>query len=170
MKIWRGLSVVMGLFVATACGNGTTAADAGGSGDSGSGPLDTGVAPDSGAVDSGTTGAPLHDCAESDFIDLRSGTPDDRMIMVPTGTTMFDMPCVTISTGQEVMFMWDFSMHPLAAGVAPGHPGMGTTPTPIQPQTTGMLYTVAFPSEGNYPFYCTTHFHSGMMGVVRVMP
>jgi len=92
------------------------------------------------------------------------------MIMVPRGTTTFDHPCMTISAGQAVMFMWDFSMHPLVAGVAPGHTGTGTEPSPIVSQTTGELYEPAFPAAGDYPFHCGTHGHGGMYGVVRVLP
>ena len=31
-------------------------------------------------------------------------------------------------------------------------------------------YTVAFPNPVNYGYYCMTHLHSGMFGVVRVIP
>lgn len=134
------------------------------------------------ATDSGTPGtdAPaeidgggvvaVHDCDEADFVDLTGGTPDDRMIMVPRGTFTFDNPCITISAGQAVMFMWDFAMHPLQPGVAPGHPGTSTEPTPIVAQTSGALYEVTFPTAGDYAFYCGMHYHSGMYGVVRVVP
>lgn len=133
--------------------------DAGGDRDSGS------------QVDAPMAGPATHDCEEADFLDLTAGSDDSRMIMVPTGTTMFDQPCITIREGQSVMFMWDFSMHPLGAGVAPGHPGTSTEPTPIEPQTSGSLYTALFPSAGDYAFYCETHFHTdAMYGVVRVVP
>jgi plastocyanin len=33
-----------------------------------------------------------------------------------------------------------------------------------------MTYTVAFPSAGYFPFYCSTHAHLNMVGVVQVMP
>jgi plastocyanin len=110
----------------------------------------------------------VHECGGSDFVDLTASAPDDRMIMVPRGTFTFDNPCITISAGQAVMFMWDFAMHPLQPGVAPGHPGTGTEPSPIVARTTGALYEVTFPAAGDYPFYCGTHYHSGMYGVVRV--
>lgn len=93
------------------------------------------------------------------------------MIMVPSGTSLFDQPCITIRAGQSVMFMWDFSAHPLAPGVAPGHPGTSSEPTPIEPRSTGALFTPVFPGPGDYAYYCSTHFHSNAMyGVVRVVP
>ena len=111
-----------------------------------------------------------HGCEEADFVDRRSGSPSSRMIMVPRGTFSFDFPCMTISAGQAVMFMWDFSLHPLAPGVAPGLPGTGTEPSPIVAQTSGALYEPTFTTPGDYPFHCATHFGSGMVGVVRVVP
>lgn len=157
-----------------------TAACSGASTGSDAGPLppDTGMS----STDSGTPGTDVpaeddagglvttHGCGEADFVDLSAGAADERMIMVPRGTFTFDNPCITISAGQAVMFMWDFGMHPLQPGVAPGHPGMGAEPSPIVAQTTGALYEVTFAAAGDYPFYCGTHYHSGMYGVVRVVP
>lgn len=165
MKL-RMMWMVVACGALAACGGTNGGTDAGGtSNDAGN---DAGASVDSGPPDTGAP-APLNGCAEADFIDLRTATADGRMIMVPRGTSTFEMPCITISASQEVMFMWDFSLHPLVAGAAPGTTG-GATPSPIQPQTTGMLYTVAFPNAGDYPFYCSNHVSSGMMGVVRVMP
>lgn len=158
------------VLVLASCGGSSSGTDSGsGITDSGGG-NDAAVEVDSAAeVDSGPVAT--HDCGDADFIDQTAGTADDRMIMVPRGTTTFDFPCMTIRAGQSVMFMWDFTMHPLAAGgVAPGHPGTGTTPSPIEARTSGVVYDVAFPSPGDYPFYCETHHHSGMVGVVRVVP
>lgn len=147
------------------CGSSSPGADAGTSGTD-TGTPGTDAPPE---LDSGTIVA-THECTGSDFVDLTGGTPGERMIMVPRGTSMFDQPCITISAGQAVMFMWDFTMHPLEPGVAPGHPGTGDEPNPIVAQTTGVLYEQTFPTVGDYPFYCGTHYHSGMYGVVRVVP
>jgi plastocyanin len=157
-------SIVLALALG-ACSASTPATDAGPvATDAGPTGTDTGASADAGGVPA------LHGCAEADFIDLRAGTPDDRMIMVPTGTLMFDFPCITISAGQAVMFMWDFALHPLAPGVAPGRTGTGTEPSPIVAQSTGMLYEPVFPTAGDYPFYCTLHHAGAMVGVVRVLP
>lgn len=167
MKLRNAWMVLSCLALASACGGSTSGGnDAGSGSDVGT---DAGSVADAGPPDTGAAPA-LHDCAESDFVDVRGGTQDDRMIMVLNGTTMFDYPCMTISAGQSVMFMWDFGTHPLTPGVAPGHPGTGTEPSPIQAQSSGVVYTPAFATAGNYPFYCANDFHSGMMGVVRVLP
>lgn len=140
-------------------------ADAGSGSDSGSAGTDA-----SAALDGGVGRPPLHDCREADFVDLTAAPADGRMIMVPRGTFMFDQPCITVRSGQSVMFMWDFTTHPLRGGVAPAHPGTGSEPNPIVDQSTGVLYEQAFAAAGDFPFYCEVHFHSGMMGVVRVIP
>jgi plastocyanin len=164
----RAISVMGSLMLSLAACDGSTPPD----GDAGGGGGDSGAVVDSGAeADAPSSGPATHDCEEADFVDLTAGDADSRMIMVPSGTSTFDQPCITIRAGQSVMFMWDFAAHPLEAGVAPGHPGESTEPTPIEPQTTGSLYTVAFPTAGDYAYYCTVHFHStGMYGVVRVVP
>lgn len=124
--------------------------------------------PDSGHADAGPVA--LHGCGDADFVDRSEGTEDSRMIMVPRGTTRFDFPCMTIRAGQAVMFMWDFASHPLAPGVAPGRTGSGTEPSPIEARTSGTLYTPTFATPGDYPFHCTFHHESDMVGVVRVLP
>lgn len=168
MKLRSAWMVLFCLALASACGGTTSGGvDAGGGTDANT--VDAAAVADSGPPDTGVAPA-LHGCAESDFVDVRGGTQDDRMIMVLNGTTTFDYPCMTISAGQSVMFMWDFAMHPLTPGVAPGETGTGTEPSPIQPQSSGVVYTPAFPTAGNYPFYCSNDFASGMMGVVRVLP
>lgn len=156
----------------TACGESETATRDAATAIDSSTPTDAGVAAgDAGrVVDEGVEPAALHDCRESDFVDLTAAPADARMIMVPRGTFTFDNPCMTIRAGQAVMFMWDFSTHPLVAGVAPGHAGVGTEPNPIVAQSSGTLYEQAFAAAGEYPYYCDMHFHSGMMGVVRVVP
>lgn len=147
------------------CGSSSPGADAGTPG------TDAGTAgTDAPAEIDGGGAVVTHGCGDSDFVDLTGGTPDDRMIMVPRGTRTLDQPCITISAGQAVMFMWDFAMHPLQPGVAPGHPGTGTEPSPIVAQTSGALYEATFPAAGDYPFYCGVDYHSGMYGVVRVVP
>ncbi len=157
-----------------ACGGSTAADDAGRPADDAAGGAATDAARSDAAGDpggdTGASGSSLHGCAEADFLDLTAGPPDSRMIMVPRGTNTFDFPCITIRAGQAVMFMWDFAAHPLAAGVAPSETGTGTEPSPIEPQSTGVLYEPVFPTAGDYPFYCTPHHASGMFGVVRVIP
>ncbi len=136
--------------------------DGGGGGGSDAGPM---------AVDAWTPPFPTHDCAEADYVDRTAGADDVRVIGVATDTLAYDVPCMIVRAGQSVTFASDFTMHPLGSGVAPGHGGTGTEPSPIEPQTTGTSYVVTFPSAGDYPFYCTSHFHSsGMYGVVRVVP
>jgi hypothetical protein len=118
------------------------------------------------------TGSALHGCSEASFVDRTAGADDDRMIMIPRGTMTLDLPCMTIRAGQSAMFMWDFAMFPLSAGVAPGHQseGTGTAPSPIQTQSSGSVYSVAFPTQGTYPFYTTLPTPPSIYGVVRVVP
>jgi plastocyanin len=111
----------------------------------------------------------MHGCAESNFVDQTAGTNNDRMIMTRGTTSAFDYPCMTIRAGQSVIFMWAFSRHPLAPGLAPGETGTPSEMSPIAAHNTGSVYTVRFPSAGVFPFFCSVH-PGTMKGVVRVVP
>jgi hypothetical protein len=131
------------------------------------GPADSGAGGgQDAAVDGSGHAGSMNGCASSDYVDASTGSSDGRMIMVSSGK--FDKPCMIIATGQSVMFMWDFSMYPLAPGLSPTHSTdmPGTTPTPIMAQSTGQSTTTAFPSAGFYPFYVSNS--TGMAGVVEV--
>ena len=109
----------------------------------------------------------LNDCRAADYED-RSGGADTTRVVRPRGTTGYTPRCFTIRAGQPVTFEMDFMTHPLVSGVPHGSSAGATTPSPIQNQSTGTMYTVMFASAGYYPFYCTVHGHAGMAGVVRV--
>jgi plastocyanin len=121
----------------------------------------------------GATGSSsLNGCAAADFVDLTAGTDDDRMVMTATGKNAYTQRCMTIKAGQMVMFMSDFSVHPLVPGVAPSRSGDtgATTPNPIQPTKTADQVTFVFDAPGLFPYYCSAHEAMGMYGVVKVVP
>lgn len=114
------------------------------------------------------TAAALNGCTEAMYVDQTMGTANDRMIMTQGTTNAFDFPCMTIRAGQSVLFMWAFSRHPLAPGLAPGEAGDAPAANPITPFSTGTVHSIQFPTPGLYPFYCTAH-PGTMKGVVRVL-
>lgn len=124
------------------------------------------AAPEASATDAASAPA-MNGCTAESFVDMSAGTATDRMIM-PTRSGGLDMPCMTISAGQGVMFMWTFSSAPLSPGLAPGHESdpAGSTPNPIQMHSTGTTYTVPFPTPGSYPFYVPGR--AMMLGVIQV--
>ncbi len=128
--------------------------------------------PDAPAADTSAADAAavplLNDCREANYID-RSGAMDDRTV-VPRGTTGYTPRCFMIRAGQSVTFSMDFTVHPLVSGVPHGSSVGATTPSPIVNQSSGSSYMVTFPGAGHFPFYCRTHAHVGMAGVVMVMP
>lgn len=147
------------VFFLAACGGSSPSTDAAAGGS------------DSGVADAPMTGPPTHDCEAADFVDRTAGDGMSRTITVRTGPFAYSPACMTIRAGQTVTFASDFALHPLAPGVAPGHPGTSTTPTPITAQTGGTSASVTFPNPGDYAYYCTAHYHSSAMyGVVRVVP
>jgi plastocyanin len=70
--------------------------------------------------------------------------------------------------GTIVTFSGDFSRHPLVGGKV-----AGTTPTPdsmspVPMTSSGMSASATFVKAGDYGFYCSSHFASGMAGAVYV--
>lgn len=121
------------------------------------------------AANDAPTAVPLlNDCAAMDYVD-RTGGADDRTV-TPRGSTSYSPRCMTIRAGQTVTFSMSFAAHPLSAGVPHGSSAGATTPSPILTQRSGSSYAVTFASTGYFPFYCTTHGHLNMAGVVRVSP
>lgn len=109
----------------------------------------------------------LNDCVAMSYVD-RSDPAAERVIR-PRGTTGYTPRCVIIRAGQSVTFEMDFAAHPLVPGVPHGPTAGATTPNVIPRTVRGASVEVAFPSAGNFPFYCNTHGHVGMAGVVRVV-
>jgi len=180
----RPIPFVLLALTLSACGSSestpTTTADAG-TADAGSAPdvsapvdvvtvTDTPAATDVGApveADSGTVAA-LNGCTSDLYVDQTGGTASDRMIMTRGSTNTFDFPCMTIRAGQAVMFMWTFSRHPLAPGLAPGEAGTEPPSTPIQPFSSGSVHSITFRTPGFYPFHCTNH-SGAMKGTIQVL-
>lgn len=127
-----------------------------------SAPIDAALEADAGNLPT------LHGCRPDLYVDQTEGTASARMIMTRGTTNTFDFPCMTIRAGQSVQFMWAFSRHPLAPGLAPGEAGTAPDTTPIVPFSTGSVHTIRFPTPGFYPFYCSVH-PGTMKGVVQVL-
>ena len=142
---------------------GSGGAGPGSSGAAGAVDEDAGSAVDTDAGSAAASGT-MNGCSK--FLDLTKGTANDRMIMI--SGTKFDYPCMTISAGQSVMFMWNLATYPLEPGLAPAHENdpAGATPSPITEKTSGAIATIKFPTGGMYPYYVKGH--PTLTGVVEV--
>ncbi len=87
-----------------------------------------------------------------------------------SGVFTYSPRCITIAAGQSVAFTGDFSAHPLSPGSGPTatDAGTGRNPIPRQDNNTVSMVTVVFPSAGDYPYFCVSHYPAGMVGVIRV--
>lgn len=123
-------------------------------------------------VETDFVGAGLNGCTDSTFTD-RSDPMAQRVIAfggaMGSPATNFAPPCITITQGQSVTFVGNFSSHPLTPGEYRGlH--LGSDNNPIPATTSGDTpREVTFPTTGNFPFYCQIHHALGMHGVVRVI-
>ena len=130
-------------------------------------------APDSGsAAESGRATEPdvtLNGCSSDDYADRTADTAE-RVIAVAAMGLTYTPRCTTIRTGQRVRWEGSLTAHPLAPG-NPRDRGAGSPGNPIAPTSSGREVEFEFPSEGDYPYYCTLHAFGageGMAGVIRV--
>ncbi len=166
------LAVVVAALV-IGCGAPTTTPTDGGTqpGDSGTTNNDSGTTVvDAGKVDAGTSagdagmtqdaGVVLNGC--SSFT-----TSADPVANIAFSGTAYTPSCLSITAGRSVKWSGAFSSHPLKKGT-PDSATAGSPNNPIVDTSTGIEVTFAFPTAGDYPFYCNFHTGFGMKGVVRV--
>lgn len=137
-----------------------TGADAGAPGDGGE-PSDTLLASDAGPP-------PLHGCIE--FEDRRADDADRTVRFDSSPSLAYTPPCILVAVGQLVAFEGPFFRHALAPGRSPRRPAepVGSPDNPIPATEAGTRIEATFLGPGLFPFYCSTHDLSGMVGVVRV--
>ncbi len=149
----------------------TSTTSSGGTGATGSGTDGGTEADDAGGADidagsGATSSGGMNGCKATAYMDVTTGTANDRMIMISGGK--FDYPCMTILAGQSVMFMWDLATYPLEPGLSPDHTAdpAGAASTPITEKKSGSIATIKFPTAGMYPYYAKGH--ATMTGVIEV--
>jgi plastocyanin len=92
------------------------------------------------------------------------------MTAAPTTTITFvgieyTPRCVRVRAGSNVVFSGSFASHPLVGGTVTSSVGTPDSSSPVPATSTGS--EVAFiPPKGTYPYYCSVHASSGMMGVI----
>jgi plastocyanin len=74
--------------------------------------------------------------------------------------------CVRVRAGSNVVFSGSFSSHPLVGGTVRGSVGTSDPSSPVPATSTGSEVTFILPKVGTYPYYCSVHASSGMMGVI----
>ena len=115
----------------------------------------------------------LNGCTDAMFLD-RTGGSSSRVVGFGgsngSGVFTYSPRCITIAAGQTVTFTGDFSAHPLSPGTGPMATDAGTagTPIPRQDNNTVPMVTVNFPTVGDYPYFCVSHYAAGMVGVIHV--
>lgn len=154
----------------------TTRPDAA-SDDSGS-VADTGTSQDTGTGTDGAVPACTADfagCVEADagvdggaaqFVD--NGAADAMIDFGGSVGLAYSPKCLKIKAGQKVMWMGDFSFHPLSPAAC--NPSGGDT---IPATSSGTSTTVTFTKTGTYGYYCQVHGAPGgsasaMNGVIVV--
>ena len=76
--------------------------------------------------------------------------------------------CVRVQAGATVVFSGNFASHPLVGGTVSGAMGIPDSSSPVPPTSSGSEVTFTPPKSGTYPYYCSVHASSGMMGAIFV--
>jgi len=100
------------------------------------------------------------------FSDIAATT---NVFVGASGTLTFSPKTLTINTGDQIIWTWQGSFHSTTSGTVSGgttHPdGLWDSGVNNSPHS----FTNSFPTAGNFPFYCSVHFGSGMTGAVAVV-
>jgi plastocyanin len=83
---------------------------------------------------------------------------------------MYNPPCIRVKVGTQVTFSGSFMFHPLSGGTVSNGVATPDPQSPIQPTATGNSASFMMDAAGDYPYYCTLHYSTGMQGVVFVDP
>ncbi len=81
------------------------------------------------------------------------------------GTLTFSPSVVNIHTDDKIIWTWQGNFHSTTSGSGGTPNGLWDSSVFNQPHS----FTNTFGSAGNFPFYCSIHFGSGMTGVVNVV-
>ena len=82
----------------------------------------------------------------------------------------YDPPCVRAKLGDKIRLLGDFTAHPIQGGTVVGGVATPDANSPIYAQASDPFIVPFFQSPGTYPYYCTAHYGSGMMGVIFLDP
>jgi plastocyanin len=74
--------------------------------------------------------------------------------------------CVRVRAGSNVVFSGTFASHPLVGGTVNGSVGTPDPSSPVPATSTGSDVMFIPTKPGTYPYYCSVHASSGMMGVI----
>jgi plastocyanin len=120
-----------------------------------------------GSGGSGGTGMPVivNGCNSSTAVDMTASPA----IMITFAGIEYTPQCVRIKSGTTIVFSGNFTNHPLVGGTVAGTTGTPDRGSPIPETSSGVELKFFFESvPAAYPYYCTAHVSSGMMGAIFV--
>jgi len=114
-----------------------------------------------GAVDAPASTA-LNGCNDADF-----QTAGTTIAFGGSLNLTYSPKCLLVTAGATVTFNGNFTTHPLSPGTA-SSTSAGSPGNPISLTNTGTTKTFTFSTAGTYPYICTAHASSGMVGAIKV--
>lgn len=78
----------------------------------------------------------------------------------------YEPPCVTATLGKQIRISGDFTTYPIQGGTVVGGVATPDPASPIYSQPSDPFIVPFFQAAGTYPYYCSTEYAQGMMGVI----
>lgn len=110
----------------------------------------------------GPVGEPVNGCDPATAVDM-TGMAEVTINQV---ALKYEPPCVKVSAGTSVKFVANFEQHPLIGGTVADGAATPDAASPINETTTGSEASFTIATAGTYPYYCTFHALSGMVGAI----
>jgi plastocyanin len=124
---------------------------------------------DNGSGGSGGSGGAMpvvvNGCNSSTAVDMTASPA----INIAFAGIEYTPQCVRIKSGTTIVFSGNFTNHPLVGGTVVGTSGTPDRGSPISETSSGSelkFFLESVPAA--YPYYCTAHVSSGMMGAIFV--
>ncbi|MET0594138.1 MAG: plastocyanin/azurin family copper-binding protein [Polyangiaceae bacterium] len=149
---------VLSMALASGAGCGDDAGQSDGTGGKG------GTGGSGGAGGSGG-GAAVNGCDASNTADMTASST----VTISFAGIEYAPKCVRIKSGTTLIFSGNFASHPLVGGEVVGTTGTPDRGSPIPETNSGTELKFTLMSiTAAYPFYCSAHVASGMMGAIFV--
>lgn len=94
----------------------------------------------------------------------QTGLAATANVSVGSGGLVFTPAVVNVNAGDQVVWTWAGNFHSTTSGTAGSSNGLWDSGVANAPHS----FTNTFNTSGNFPYYCSIHYASGMTGAVEV--
>ena len=90
------------------------------------------------------------------------------VIVAPSGNLTFSPSTVNLNAGDSINWVWGASFHSTTSGTNCAYNGPGPNTWDSGVHDEGFMFQTTHSTPGSFPFFCSLHCGSGMVGTVNV--